>query len=145
MKLRISATILVAILSSTTLSADTRTFTGSYIAGDSEYPDRGNLRAVFSPTGEGVWDVVFDFDFQGEDYTFTGIAEGSLDAGLRFGTVQNESGHRTFVFRGEFTDGVFHGTHAEMEHGGETPTGTMLLQEIREATEDSKRTERVRS
>ena len=129
MKLRVPVTILVAILASTAFAAEPRTFTGSYIAGDSEYPDQGNLRAVFTPTDEGAWDVVFDFDFQGEDYTFTGICEGSLDAGLLFGTVQNASGRRTFVFRGDFTDGVFRGTHAEMEYGGETPTGTMMLQE----------------
>ncbi len=108
-------------------TSETVTMQGSYVAGE-EYPDTGKIEAVFTATASGTWQVVFDFDFQESEYTFTGIAEGGLSAdGPLQGTVHDEAGKRTFKFRGTITDGVFHGTHAEVEFGGETPTGTMKL------------------
>ncbi len=86
----------------------------------------GDLKAVFTPTGEGTWDVSFYFDFRDKPHTYSGTAEGSMDGALS-GEVQNENKKRTFIFEGSFKDGVFEGNHEETtpERAGET--GTLML------------------
>lgn len=87
----------------------------------------GELRAVFTPTGDGTWEVDFHFRFRGRPHTYSGIAEGSLDAGSLSGTVKNESRRRTFTFAGEFEDRVFEAEHFEVGPAGEVRTGTLTL------------------
>ena len=87
----------------------------------------GDLEAVFTPTGEGKWDVAFHFEFRGEPHTYAGTAEGSLSDGDLKGRVLNDKGNRTFIFKGTFDDGVFHGTHAEVGDDGEHDTGSLTL------------------
>jgi len=87
---------------------------------------KGDLEAVFTPTGEGMWDVAFHFDFRGP-HVYAGTAEGSLKGGELKGRVQNDDKNRTFTFTGSFTDGEFHGTHAEVGDDGEQATGTLTL------------------
>lgn len=87
---------------------------------------KGDLEAVFTPAGEGKWDVAFHFEFRGA-HVYAGTAEGNLASGDLKGKVQNEEKNRTFTFTGSFTDGEFRGTHAEIGSEGEQATGTMVL------------------
>ena len=119
--------LLLLALLLTAPAGDAVVLQGSYVTGDAEYPDEGQIVATFTPRGDAIWAVVFDFDFQESDYRFEGTATGSLDDGALTGSVQNASGERTFTFAGTVSDGRFEGTHAEIEYGSETPTGTMTL------------------
>lgn len=112
--------------SSHTLADDGKqTLTGLF---DSGYQDKVRpLRAVFTPTGEGAWDVVFHFKFNGADHQYRGVAEGGLREGLLSGRVENEGGRRTFSFRGEFKNGKFKGEHFETTRGREERTGSLTL------------------
>lgn len=87
----------------------------------------GDLEAVFTAAGDGVWEVAFHFEFRGQPHTYSGTAEGSLTEGALEGTVKNESKKRTFTFSGTFADGKFKGTHAEIGSGRESSTGTLTL------------------
>jgi hypothetical protein len=87
------------------------------------------LRAVFTPTGVGQWDVVFHFEFHNKKHIYRGTAQGNLDGGDLIGEVKNENKRRTFTFQGTFRDGAFHGTHAEIKRTGERRTGSMTLAE----------------
>ena len=98
-----------------------RTLTGSYHWSDAG--KSGDLKAVFTPTGEARWDVSFYFVFEGEPHTYSGTAQGTLDGGALDGTVFNEARNRTFSFKGTVTDGEFSGTHAE----GRRATGSLTL------------------
>ena len=104
-----------------------RTLNGSYKwdARGSE----GDLEAVFTPTGDNTSNVSFNFEFRGKAHTYTGTAEGGLGEGALSGTVLNESKKRTFTFTGDFSDGEFSGTHAEMHGESEVETGTLTLKE----------------
>ncbi len=86
----------------------------------------GDLEAVFTPTGDGTWDVAFRFEFRGKPHTYTGTAKGSLTAGELSGVAQNENGKRTWEFQGAFADGEFSGTHVETTEGRQK-TGTLTL------------------
>ena len=102
-----------------------RTLKGSYEWTDSQ--GTGDLEAVFTPTGEGTWDVAFHFVFQGTSHIYAGTAEGSLAGGDFKGRVLNDGKNRTFIFTGTFSGGEFHGTHAEIGRDGKHPTGTLKL------------------
>ena len=104
---------------------DSQTLTGEF-----EWTGRGakgDLEAVFQPTSEGQWDVTFHFTFRGRSHVYAGTAEGSLSDGALKGTVQNEGRKRTFTFSGAFENGMFRGTHAEIEGDREQATGTLRL------------------
>lgn len=98
---------------------------GAYVW--NETGDGGDLEAVFTPTGEGTWDVEFFFTFRGQPHTYSGAAEGSLTEGKLAGEVRNEDRKRVFRFQGAFEDGTFRGDHEETTEGRERKTGTMTL------------------
>ena len=104
-----------------------RTLTGEYVS--SFESGRQPLRAVFTPTGEDQWNVIFYFKFHGKKHEYEGTAEGTLDGGELSGTVQNENKRRTFTFQCRFRDGEFRGTHAEIKRTGERRTGSLTLAE----------------
>lgn len=88
----------------------------------------GDLKAVFTPTGDATWDVAFHFDFRGDPHTYTGEAKGSLTDGSLEGTVLNEDKNRTFNFEGTVQEGKFEGTHSEVGgRRGSRRTGTLSL------------------
>ena len=87
----------------------------------------GELKAVFTPTGENQWDVSFHFDFRSEPHVYSGSAEGNLVDGTLQGEVKNENKKRTFTFTGSFEDGIFRGTHREITRGRAADTGTLTL------------------
>jgi len=116
---------LVMSLGLLTGAEEKRTLKGSFEWTDSN--KTGDLEAVFTPTGEGKWDVAFHFEFRGKPHTYAGTAEGTLADGALKGRVFNEDKNRTFIFTGTFTGGEFHGTHAEVDDDNEHPTGTLTL------------------
>ncbi len=120
----VGATLLSLALVGWTVAGEPRTFRGHWewaATGDS-----GSLEAVFTPTGEGTWDVSFHFNFQGP-HVFSGTAEGSLDDGKLTGTVIDEDDERSFSFRGMFRNGKLRGTHFEVTGGSRRRTGTLSL------------------
>lgn len=116
---------LVMSLGLVTGAGEKRTFKGAFEWSDEGY--EGDLKAVFTPAGEGKWDVAFHFEFQGQPHVYAGTAEGTLSGGELKGRVLTEDKKRTYVFSGSFTDAEFHGTHAEVRKGGEHTTGTLTL------------------
>ncbi len=106
-------------------AAEEHTLTGEFRW--EEMGRSGDLRTVFTPTGEGTWDVVFYFRFHGESHVYRGTAEGSLSRGALRGTVLDEDRERTFTFEGAFKNGEFAGTHSEVFSGGAEKTGTLTL------------------
>ena len=88
---------------------------------------KGDLEAVFTATGQDRWDIDFHFRFRGRSHTYTGTAKGSLADGELEGKVRNESRRRTFTFSGEFENGIFRGTHAEVYGSRQQRTGTLTL------------------
>ena len=117
--------VLLMSLSLVTGADEPRTLKGSF-----EWTDAGktgDLSAVFTPTGEGKWDVAFHFEFRGKAHIYAGTAEGTLAGGDLKGRVLNDEKNRTFSFTGAFTDGEFRGTHAEVGDDGEHATGTLTL------------------
>ncbi|ANM30095.1 hypothetical protein ABI59_11700 [Acidobacteria bacterium Mor1] len=116
---------LLALTAAPAISGDARTLKGEYVWNAMD--GGGPLEAVFTPTGEGQWQVDFNFSFRGEDHTYSGTAEGALGSGTLKGEVMNESKKRTFTFEGSFEDGTFSGTHAETTPGRARDTGTLTL------------------
>ena len=106
-------------------AAATHTLTGSYLW--EQGGDRGPLEAVFTPAGDLRWDVSFHFEHGGSNHTYTGTAEGHLDEGALSGKVQADRRRRTFTFRGEFKNGKFSGTHAEVMGNDQQRTGTFTM------------------
>jgi hypothetical protein len=88
----------------------------------------GDLEAVFTPSGEGTWEVAFYFTFEGEDHIYKGTAKGSLTEGALEGQVDADKRPVTFSFEGSFAEGKFSGTHAQVREDGETRTGTLTLE-----------------
>ena len=102
-----------------------RTLTGSFQW--AEGGKEGDLKAVFTPTGEAKWDVAFYFEFSGKPHIYSGTADGTLADGVLEGKVLNEQKNRSFIFKGTFSKGEFRGTHADTTDGGEHATGTLTL------------------
>lgn len=120
------ALMILTAAGSQLIAADPEKLTGSYVWNNR--PDNpGDLEAVFTPTGDGTWDVSFYFQFRGRDHEYTGTATGSLTDGKLEGRVQNENKERTWTFTGTFADGKFDGTHEELTEGRAGDTGTMTL------------------
>jgi len=117
--------LLAAFSSMNAQTAEEQTLTGEYWWDQSSRG--GDLRTVFTPSGEGTWDVVFYFKFSGKAHVYRGTAAGSLSQGALQGKVRNENKRRTFTFQGRFSDGAFEGTHAELYSGGAERTGTLTL------------------
>ena len=115
------------LLISTGGAARTRsvTLTGDFVWGPRG--DTGKLEAVFTTMGPGAWEVDFYFTFLQQAHVYTGTAVGELFDGELAGEVLSDDQHRTFVFRGLFEDGMFRGTHSEVQGGQKKLTGSMTL------------------
>ena len=123
----VGALALVLFLSGGSAAAeDTATFTGSFVWNNEK--QTGDFEAVFTATGEGIWDVVFHFIWEDEPRVFAGTAEGSLTTGELKGEVLNATKEYTFTFAGAFEGDTFSGTHAVLRDGEEKDTGTLTLE-----------------
>ena len=107
---------------------DDITLNGQFVweRGDGEIP--GDLKAVFTPSGENSWDVMFHFEWEEEMRAWAGSASGSLKSGELEGEgVEERDRERTFHFRGSVEDGVFTGEHGGMRDGEWRKSGTLTL------------------
>ena len=103
-----------------------RVLDGEYRSSDGNGP----VTATFTPSGSRLWQVRFDFTFNGRRHTYLGKAEGGFADGAFAGHVESRRGQRTFSFRlEEQEEGVYRGRHAEVSSGREYPTGTIRLAE----------------
>lgn len=90
--------------------------------------DPGDIKAVFTPTGENTWDVSFYFDFREEPHIYSGTAEGSLTEGALKGNVMSDGEKPSpFSFEGKFVDGTFEGIHHSLRDEEPAETGTITL------------------
>ena len=101
-------------------------FEGSYTWGTEA---EGALEVVFTPNGKDSWNVDFAFDYVGNRRTWTGTARGNLKNGSLEGRVDSDNPELGYILRGEFRDGIFEGTHAELIDGSEKPSGTVRLKQ----------------
>ncbi|HXV77347.1 MAG TPA: hypothetical protein VD788_13595 [Candidatus Polarisedimenticolaceae bacterium] len=111
-------------------AAETETVTlkGQFVWERSDKGIPGELAAMFTPSGEGTWDVVFHFEWEGEMREWKGTATGNLGSGRLEGeAVEDRDRKRTFAFRGAFTDGVFAGSHGQLRDGELSSGGTLTL------------------
>ena len=58
---------------------DAITLTGEFVW--TQRDNSGSVEAVFTPTGEGEWEVAFNFNFRGTPHLYSGTAKGSLSEG----------------------------------------------------------------
>ena len=123
--LLVAALLVAFALHGSLLAEETQILTGEYVWTYQGEPQ--DLEATFIATGKGQWEVSFDFKHRGTPHTYSGTAEGSLTEGKLEGEILNEGKNRTFTFTGEFADGTFRGTHAEITDGRAGDTGTMTL------------------
>jgi hypothetical protein len=115
-KMTAALTITVLTLAVGIATADnhtSQTFTGTYDWSDG---DVGDLTAVFESDGDGAWKVKFDFNWNGQDRTWTGTAKGGLEDGTEVSGTATD-GNRTWVFEGKIEDGVMSGSHRENREG----------------------------
>lgn len=107
-------------------AADSETLTGQFKW--NRMDDPGDIKAVFTATGENTWDVSFYFDFRDEPHVYTGTAEGSLTDGALKGKVMSDGEKPSpFSFEGKFVDGTFEGVHHSLRDEEPAETGTITL------------------
>ena len=105
------------------------TLNGQFVWARDDGDRTGDLKAVFTPTGENEWSVSFYFDWEDGPHVWSGTAKGSLTEGALKGEVNNDSEERpqTFRFSGSFTDGLFEGKHAGVRDDKENELGSLTL------------------
>ena len=115
------------------VAAEDVTLNGSFVWEREDDNRTGDLKAIFTPTGDSEWDVTFRFEWEDEDHVYKGTASGSLSDGDLNGAVEgdNEGDHKmSFRFEGSFADGTFTGTHSYLNKEGEAqPSGTLTLEQ----------------
>ena len=111
----------------TTLAKDVE-LNGSFKWVRSDGDTDGDLKAIFTPTGEGEWSVAFHFDWDDGPHVYAGTAKGSMSGELH-GEVQtdNKDNPGTFVFKGSFAEGTFEGKHGSMRDDAFNEMGTLTL------------------
>ncbi len=123
------ATLLIA--AGRGLAGDEVTLQGQFVWNASDGETKGDLKAVFTPTGKDEWNVAFHFDWEGRSHVYEGTAQGSLSEGSLEGEVDDgDDGEqkRTYRFRGTFENREFAGTHAKVSTEGEPrDLGTLTL------------------
>ena len=59
----------------------------------------GDVKAVFTETAKGQWDVAFHFEWEDGQHVYAGTATGSLTGGELRGRVENDNEERKAAFR----------------------------------------------
>ncbi len=126
---RVILILLVVSLAGVAIAEGEQTLNGTFAWVKDDGESTGDLEAVFTKTGEGKWDVVFHFVWEGKPRAWEGTAQGSLSEGDLAGeVVTGDSDNPTiFKFKGSFTDGAFTGTHGRVREGKLSETGTITL------------------
>ena len=109
-------------------AADDVTLEGGFVWEREDGDHDGDLKAIFTPTGEGTWDVAFHFDWEDGPHVYTGDCSGSLDGELEGNITGDGEREMKFKFSGAFADGAFSGTHGFVTEEGEVKhSGTITL------------------
>lgn len=105
------------------------TMTGEYVWERSDQEIPGEIEAVFTPAdADGMWNVVFTFEWEGEMREWHGEAKGSLTDGTLSGhALEDRDRKRTFMFEGDVSDGSFTGKHGRERDGEFRSSGRMTL------------------
>jgi len=108
--------------------ADDVTLEGEFVWERDDGSEGGDLKATLTPTGDGEWDVSFEFEWEDGPHVYSGTCSGSLDGELS-GEITGDSDRKPkFTFAGTFEDGKFNGTHKRIGRDGKLKaTGTMTL------------------
>lgn len=126
------ACVLVALFSGWSLASDDVVLGGSFVWNSDDGDHKGDLKAVFSPKGDGKddWSVSFYFQWEESPHIWSGTAKGSLSEGALEGEVESDGERKsTFRFSGSFENGVFNGKHSTLTQEGETrELGTLKLE-----------------
>jgi hypothetical protein len=86
------------------------------------------ISAVFTPSGEKKWTVVYTFDWGPKGaQNWKGTAEGDLKNGAIKGEGFHPDGRRKFTFSGNSKEGTITCTHNETTSGTPQATGTITL------------------
>ena len=104
------------------------TLEGGFVWERDDGDHEGDLKATLSPTGDGEWNVSFEFDWEDGPHVYTGTCAGSLEGDLSGDITGDGDRKPKFTFTGSFEDGKFNGTHKRVGRDGELKsTGTMTL------------------
>ena len=109
-------------------AADDVTLEGGFVWERSDGNREGDIKATLIPTGDGEWNVSFEFEWEDGPHVYTGTCSGSLDGELS-GDITGDGDYKPqFKFSGAFEDGKFSGTHDRVGKDGELkPSGTLTL------------------
>ena len=110
------------------VAGDDVTLMGGFVWERDDGNHKGDLKAVFTPAGDGEWTVAFHFDWEDGPHVYTGICNGSLDGNLSGDVAADGGRDMKFTFSGSFEDGTFSGTHNFLtREGEERKAGTLTL------------------
>ena len=128
-KIVLAASVLAIFITGAIAENSEVTLEGSFVWARDDGDHTGDLKAVFTPSGDDAWNVAFHFVWEDEPHIYAGTATGNLKSGSLEGEVENDSEERktTFRFAGNFEDGVFKGTHGALKDGELNELGTMEL------------------
>ena len=109
-------------------AGDDVTLEGGFVWERDDGSDEGDLKATLTPTGDGEWDVSFEFEWEDGPHVYSGTCSGSLDGELS-GKITGDGDRKPkFTFTGTFEDGKFNGTHKRVGRDGKLKaTGTLML------------------
>ena len=108
------------------LAEDDVTMDGAFVWEREDGNREGDLKAVFTPTGEGEWDVAFSFEWEDGPHLYKGTCSGSLDGKLSGDITSDGEREMKFKFTGLFEEGTFTGTHGFVTKEGDFKNGGTL-------------------
>lgn len=88
------------------------------------------VEATFTPTGEGQWDVVFDFKYARREGTYEGTVEGSLQDGAIAGDVKGAGDVIRYRLEAEVNGDRLEGKHYDIWEGRRKLYGTINLERV---------------
>ena len=119
---------IVALAAMPSFAADDVTMEGQFVWEREDGSHDGGLKAIFTPTGDGTWDVAFHFDWEDGPHVYTGSCSGDMDGELTGDVVSDGEREMNFKFMGAFEDGTYTGTHGFVDKDGEIKhAGTLTL------------------
>ena len=128
-RLAIGLLALVCLLLPANLGAEeTVTFRGEYVWDLDGHQNQ--VEAVFTSTGEGTWDVTFDFDYARREGTYEGTAKGSLQNGTIEAEVNDAGGTLRYRVEAEIEGDRLEGRHFDIYRGRKKVGGTLRLERV---------------
>ena len=109
------------------LAGDDVILEGGFVWERDDGSHEGDIKATLTPTGDGEWDVSFEFEWEDGPHVYTGTCSGSLDGELSGDITSDGERDMKFKFNGSFADGKFSGTHGFVTDEGYKSAGTLTL------------------